>query len=310
MMNLNSILRYSCVAIVLALASTTASHAASGKTKELKHNHWHFSGPFGTYDKDALQRGFQVYETVCSNCHGLELLSFRNLGQKGGPFYLDACPEGIPDTVDCSNPNENPVVKAIAENYKFQVTDGPDEFGEMFQRPALPSDRFPGPFPNEQVARLANNNAYPPDLSLITKARHHGTDYLYSLLIGYEEPPETVEIAPGQYYNPYFPGDLSQAMKPEFLDEDGYPLEGVEVPYGGVLAMAQPLYDNVVDYPDEDTPETVEQYAADVTEFLMWAAEPKMEQRKSLGVVTMIYLLILAGLLYWSYRKIWANRPQ
>ncbi len=297
------------LSLLAAVAAATGAHAAGGKAKELKHNHWHFSGPFGTFDKDAVQRGFQVYEAVCANCHGVELLSFRNLGQKGGPFYLDKCPAGIPDSVDCSNPNENPVVKAIAANYKFQVTDGPDEFGEMFQRPALPSDRIPGPYPNEQIARLANNNALPPDLSLITKARHHGPDYLYSLLTGYEEPPSTVEVAPGQYYNPYYPGDMSQNLKPEYVAEDGSPAEGVEVPYGGVFAMAPPLFDGAIDYIDEDTPETVEQYAADVTEFLMWAAEPKMEARKSLGVVSMIYLFILAGLLYWSYRKIWSDAP-
>ena len=301
--------RLLALGLAASLAAAGTAHAAAGKAKEVKHQHWHFSGPFGTYDKDALQRGFQVYETVCSSCHGVELLSFRHLGQKGGPFYLDNCPAGIPDTIDCSNPNQNPVVRAIAENYKFQVTDGPDEFGEMFQRPALPSDRIPDPFPNDEIARLANNNALPPDLSLITKARHHGPDYLYSLLVGYEDPPSTVEIAPGQYYNPYYPGDMSQALKPEYVDENGYPQEGVEVPLGGVLAMAPPLADGIVDYADEGTPETVEQYAADVTEFLMWAAEPKMEQRKALGVVTLIYLFILAGLLYWSYRKIWADVP-
>ncbi len=296
--------------IVLALcasfAAAAAANAAAGKAKKVQHHHWHFAGPFGTFDQYALQRGFQVYEALCSNCHGVELLSFRNLGQKGGPFYLDQCPAGVPESVDCSNPNENPVVKAIAANYRFQVTDGPDEFGEMFQRPALPSDRIPGPFANEQIARLANNNALPPDLSLITKARHHGPDYLYSLLVGYEDAPSTVEVAPGLYYNPYFPGDMSQNLKPEYVDEKGYAQEGVEVPLGGVLAMAPPLADGMIEYAD-GSPQTVEQYAADVTEFLMWAAEPKMEARKSLGFVTIIYLVILAGLLYWSYRKIWSD---
>lgn len=294
------------MALAVSIAGAGGALAAAGKAKHPEHQHWHFSGPFGKFDQDALQRGFQVYEAVCANCHGLELLSFRNLGQKGGPFYLDSCPAGIPDTIDCSNPNDNPVVKAIAENYKFQITDGPDDFGEMFQRPALPADRFPGPFPNEQIARLANNNALPPDLSLITKARHGGPDYLYSLLVGYEDPPATVTIEPGQYYNPYFPGDLSQALKPEYIGEDGYPVEGVEVPKGGVLAMAPPLMDGMIEYGD-DSPQTVEQYAKDVTEFLMWAAEPKMEVRKSLGVMTIIYLIILAGILYWSYRKIWSK---
>ncbi len=289
-----------------ALAAVSAADAASGEAKAVKHNHWHFAGPFGTFDQNALQRGFQVYETVCSSCHGLELISFRNLGDKGGPFYLPSCPAGIPDSVDCANPNENPVVKAIAANYKFQITDGPDDGGEMFQRPAVPSDRVPGPYANDQIARLANNNALPPDLSLITKARHHGPDYVYSLLSGYEDAPSTVEIAVGQYYNPYFHGDMSQNLKPEYVDEQGHPEDGVEVPLGGVLAMAPPLADGIVEYTD-GSPQTVEQYAADVTEFLMWAAEPKMEARKSLGVVALIYLVILAGILYWSYRKIWAD---
>jgi len=275
-----TIVRTLMVAALVAAAGPVTGALAASKGKVPEHQHWHFSGPFGTFDKDALQRGFQVYETVCSNCHGMELLSFRNLGQKGGPFYLDSCPEGVPDTIDCSDPTQNPIVKAIAENYKFKVTDGPDDFGEMFQREPLPSDRIPGPFANEQIARLANNNAYPPDLSLITKARHHGPDYIYALLTSYQEPPEDVTVAPGQYYNPYFPG--------------------------GVLAMAQPLYDDVVAYED-GSPQTVEQYSKDVTEFLMWAAEPKMEARKSLGVMTMIYLVILAGILYWSYRKVWSN---
>ena len=298
--------RLFAVTLFAALAAVTAADAAGGKAKDVKHHHWHFAGPFGTYDQNALQRGFQVYETVCSSCHGVELLSFRNLGQKGGPFYLDACPAGVPETVDCSNPNENPIIKAIAANYKYQVTDGPDEYGEMFQRAALPSDRFPGPYANEQIARLANNNALPPDLSLITKARHHGPDYVYSLLSGYEDAPSTIEIAPGQYYNPYFHGDLSQNLKPEYVDEEGHAQEGVDVPLGGVLAMAPPLADGIIEYAD-GSPQTVEQYAADVTEFLMWAAEPKMEERKSMGIVVLIYLIILAGLLYWSYRKIWSD---
>ncbi len=293
------------VALVAVFAGHSAALAASGKAKHPHEQHWHFSGPFGTFDKDALQRGYQVYETVCSNCHGLELVSFRNLGQKGGPFHLDSCPAGIPDSVDCSNPNDNPIVKALASNYKYQVADGPDDSGDMFTRPAVPSDRIPGPYANEVLARLANNNALPPDLSLIIKARHSGADYVYSLLTGYEDVPATVEIAPGQHYNPYFHGDMSQALKPEFV-HDGHVVDGVEVPLGGVLAMAPPLADGIIEYGD-GSPQTVDQYAKDVVEFLMWAAEPKLEARKSLGVMTIIYLIILAIILYWSYRKIWAN---
>lgn len=307
MMKLTTLARTLTIALAATIAGFSAAEAASG---EVKHPHkvdWHFNGPFGTFDQNALQRGYQVYEQVCSNCHGLELVSFRNLGQKGGPFYLDSCPEGIPDNVDCSNPNDNPIVKALAANYKFQVTDGPDDTGEMFERPALPSDRIPGPYANEQLARLANNNALPPDLSLITKARHAGPDYIYSLLTGYEETPSTVQIGPGQYYNPYFHGDMSQNLKPEYKDAEGHALEGVEVPLGGVLAMAPPLADGIIEYGD-GSPQTVEQYAHDVVEFLMWAAEPKMEARKALGVMSIIYLIILAGILYWSYRKVWADQ--
>lgn len=306
-MNFFKIIRTLTIVLFAATVSVGAAHAAGGKAEKVKHGHWHFAGPFGKYDKDALQRGYQVYETVCSSCHGVKLLSFRNLGDPGGPFHLDNCPAGIPDTVDCSNPNENPVVKAIAANYRFQVTDGPDDSGDMFERAPVPSDRIPGPYANEQLARLANNNALPPDLSLITKARHHGPDYVYSLLTGYEEAPSTVDIAPGQYYNPYFHGDMSQALKPELIDEEGHPVDGVHVPLGGVLAMAPPLSDGMIEYGD-DSPQTVEQYAKDVTEFLMWAAEPKMEARKSLGVMSMIYLFILAGILYWSYRKVWSDQ--
>ena len=295
------------IAVLAAgLACNTAALAASGKSKHPHEQHWHFSGPFGTFDQNALQRGYQVYETVCSNCHSLDLVAFRNLGQKGGPFHLDACPAGFPDTVDCSNPNDNPVVKALADKYKYQVTDGPDDSGDMFQRNGVPSDRIPGPYANEQLARLANNNALPPDLSLITKARHGGPDYVYSLLTGYEDAPSTVEIGVGQHYNPYFHGDMAQAMKPEYM-HDGHPVEGVSVPLGGVLAMAPPLADGIIEYGD-GSPQTVEQYAKDVTEFLMWAAEPKMESRKALGVMSIIYLVILAGILYWSYRKIWADQ--
>ena len=278
-MYFSTIARFLSLAVLACAVSLSAAQAA-GKGKSPEHQHWHFSGPFGTFDQAALQRGYQVYETVCANCHGLELLSFRNLGQKGGPFYLEECPAGVPDTIDCSDPNQNPVVRAIAENYRFQVTDGPDDFGEMFQRPAEASDRFPNPFANEQIARLANNNAYPVDLSLITKARHYGPDYVYALLVNYQDPPADVAVGPGQYYNPYFPG--------------------------GVLSMAPPFSDGMIEYVD-GSPQTVEQYAKDVTEFLMWAAEPKMEERKSLGLLTLIYLVILAGILYWSYRKIWSD---
>jgi len=306
-MRLNMVLRTFFVALIALCAVSNGVRAAGGEARQAKHGHWRFAGPFGTYDKDALQRGFQVYETVCSNCHALEHLSFRHLGQKGGPFYLGRCPPGYGDSVDCSNPVDNPIVKAIAANYKFKVIDGPDDSGEMFERAPLASDPIPRPFANEQLARLANNNALPPDLSLITKARHHGVDYLYSILTGYEDAPASVSVAPGLYYNPYFHGDLSQNLKPEYVDKGGHALDGVEVPTGGVLAMAPPLFDGIVDYADEATPETVEQYAKDVTEFLAWAGDPKMEARKALGLMSLVYLVILAGIVYWSYRQIWSK---
>lgn len=290
-----------------ALAGVGVAAAAGGGAAPYKHEHWSFSGPFGAYDKDALQRGYQVYESICSSCHGLSLLSFRNLGEKGGPFYLSECPAGVPEGVDCSNANDNPIVKAIASNYKFKVVDGPDDMGDMFERAPIPSDRFPGPYANEQQARAANAGAYPPDLSLIIKARKHGPDYVYSLLTGFEAAPPNFNVAPGQYYNPYFPGDMSQLLKEEFRDEEGHPLPGVDIPPGGVLAMAPPLSDGIVDYADDSVPETVEQYAKDVVQFLTWASEPKMEARKKLGFMTIAYLLVLAGILYWSYREIWSK---
>ena len=295
-------------ALLIAAAASAlpaAAIAAGGKTLDYKHNHWHFSGPFGAYDKEAMQRGFQVYRTVCASCHGVYELSFRHLGDRGAPFHLDTCPADAPATADCSKPSENPVVKAIAAEY--EVTDGPDDSGDMFKRPGLPSDKFPAPFANEQQARAANGGAYPPNLALIMKARHHGPDYVYSLLTGYEAAPASVTLGAGQHYNPYFAGDMSQLLKPEYRDEEGHPLDGVVIPPGGVLAMAPPLSDGVVDYADDSVPETVDQYAKDVVEFLTWASEPKMEQRKSLGVITLGYLLILTLILFFSYRAIWSK---
>lgn len=303
-MTMKTILR-SLIAATSVLAATSGAHAASAQTKEYKKVEWSFNGPFGSYDKEAVQRGFQVYKTVCASCHAVEQLSFRNLGDKGGPFYLEECPAGVPEGADCSKPSENPVVKAIAAEY--EVTDGPDDTGEMFKRPGLPSDKFPRPFANEQQARAANGGALPPNLALVIKARHEGPDYVYSLLSGYEETPASVQLSPNQHYNPYFAGDMSQLLKPDYRDAEGHPLEGVEIPEGGVLAMKSPLADGIVDYADEHVPETVDQYAKDVVQYLTWLSEPKMEQRKSLGVVTMGYLLILTLILFFSYRAIWSK---
>ena len=277
------IFRTLAIALVASLASVVSASAADTETKArpLKHGHFHFEGIFGSYDADTLQRGFQVYREVCSSCHSMDLVSFRNLGQPGGPFYLASCPEGVAEGVDCSNPNDNPIVKAIAAEYT--VIDGPDDEGDMFERPGTPADRIPGPYANSNQARAVNGGAYPPDMSLLAKARHHGPHYIYSLLTGYgEEVPEHFEIAAGQYYNPWFEG--------------------------WKLSMAPPLSDGIVDYEQEDeTFETVDQYAQDVSEFLMWAAEPKLEQRKSTGFMVVIYLLIFTGILYLSYKQVWRN---
>lgn len=302
----SSLVKMLAVAAAITIGPS-AAFAAGGKAEHYKEKEWHFAGVFGTYDAAAMQRGFQVYETVCSQCHAVEHLAFRNLGEKGGPFFLAVCPEGVPEGVDCANPNENPIVKSIAAKYKFQVTDGPDETGDMFERAPVPSDKIPGPFRNEPQARMANNGALPPDLSLIIKARHDGPNYVFSLLTGYETAPETVTIGAGQHYNPFFAGDMAQLIKPEFLDEENHPQEGVDVPPGGVLAMAPPLSDGIVDYVDPNTPETVDQYAKDVVEFLAWASEPKLAVRKKLGFMAIAYLVILAGVLYWSYRSVWSK---
>jgi cytochrome c1 len=170
-------------------------------------------------------------------------------------------------------------IQAIAAEH--EVTDGPDEEGEMFERPARPSDRFVAPFPNPEAARAANNGALPPDLSLMTKARAGGPDYLFALLTGYEEePPEGVEFVEGMYYNPYFPGRQ--------------------------IAMPPPLFDDAVEYAD-GTPATVEQMARDVVTFLSWAAEPEMEERKRLGIKVILFLVVLTGLFYAVKRKVWSD---
>ncbi|GAK34097.1 cytochrome c [Iodidimonas nitroreducens] len=231
------------------------SALAAGEAVKLKDIEFSFEGPFGTFDRAAAQRGFQVYREICSSCHSAQYFAFRNL-------------EGIGYSEE--------MAKAIAAEY--QITDGPDDFGDMFERPGKLSDRMPAPFPNQNAARAANGGAYPPDLSVIVKARPGGADYLYSLLTGYEEPPADIELAPGQYYNAYMAGHK--------------------------IAMPQPLYDDMVGYAD-GTEATVEQMAKDVTVFLAWLAEPSMEQRKSIGFSFMIFMSIFVVLLYLTNRRIW-----
>jgi ubiquinol-cytochrome c reductase cytochrome c1 subunit len=217
---------------------------------------WPHDGPFGTYDRAALQRGFQVYKQVCSACHSLRQLSYRNLADIG---FSEAD------------------VKAIAAGYT--VKDGPNDQGEMFDRPGRPSDPFVKPFANEQAARAANNGALPPDLSLIVKARHGHEDYVYSLLTGFgQTPAEGEKIADGMNYNPYFPGHQ--------------------------IAMPPPLQDDSVTYAD-GTKATVEQEAKDVVQFLTWAGEPKMEVRKQIGARALIFLFVMAIVMYLLKRSIW-----
>ncbi|MFN0264465.1 cytochrome c1 [Tepidamorphus sp. 3E244] len=249
-------------ALVTGLTAGLALPAmAAGEEVEIPHQSWSFSGPFGTFDRGQLQRGYKVYREVCSSCHSMELVKFRNLAEPGGPGF-----------------NEEQV-KVIAAEY--DITDGPDDAGDMFDRPGKPFDSFPSPFPNEKAARASNGGSYPPDFSVFAKARANGPDYIYAVLTGYEEePPEHVELREGMHYNHYFPGHQ--------------------------IAMAPPLSEELVDYTD-GSPMTVDQYARDVASFLMWTAEPKLEQRKTLGLQVMIFLLVFAGLLYFTKQKIWRN---
>ena len=241
-------------------AAVSAPANAAGDAKHPAEMNWQFDGLFGTYDRNALRRGFQVYKEVCASCHSLNQIAFRNLSQEGGPEFSEA------------------EVKAIAKEYL--VEDGPDDYGDMFERDALPRDKFPSPYPNENAARAANGGAYPPDLSLITKARGGGADYIHALLSGYEEAPEGVEIRVGLYYNPYMAG--------------------------GKIAMPVPLLEELVEYSD-GTEATVEQMSMDVTHLLNWTAEPELEERKRMGFMVLIYLTIFAGLMFFSMRKIWAD---
>ncbi|WP_340151810.1 cytochrome c1 [uncultured Sneathiella sp.] len=244
------------IAALVSLASFGSANAA-GEAVELKSMNWKHGGLFGTYDRASAQRGLQVYREVCAGCHGLGLVAFRTLQDLG--FSEDE-------------------VKALAAEYEF--VDGPDDAGDMFDRPGKPSDKFPAPFPNEQAARASNGGAYPPDLSLMSKARPDGDNYLYSLLTGYEEAPSDVTLPAGMNYNAYFPGHK--------------------------IAMPPPLTEDGIEYSD-GTPATVDQMAKDVTVFLTWAAEPKMEQRKSIGLKVILFLLILAAVFYAVKRKVWSD---
>ncbi|WP_439491968.1 cytochrome c1 [Bosea sp. (in: a-proteobacteria)] len=274
-------------ALGLLLAALPLTAQAAGARVEPPALSWSFSGPFGTFDRAQLQRGYKVYKEVCASCHSASLLKFRNLSQPGGPEFTAG------------------QVTALAATY--QIKDGPNEAGEMFERPGRAADPFPAPFPNEQAARAANGGAYPPDLSVIAKARTYergfprfvfdiftqyqeqGPDYIAALLTGYKDPPpEGVTLLPGQYYNTYMPGHL--IAMPNVLN-DGQ----IEFPKG---ADGQP-----------QVPETAKQYAKDVTAFLMWAAEPHLEARKRIGLQVMLFLLMFGTLLYYTKKKVWSRMP-
>ena len=221
---------------------------------------WSFKGLFGKFDRGALQRGYQVYTEVCSSCHSMKYLSYRNLAEKGGPEFSIA------------------EAKAIAAS--FEVTDGPNDDGEMFTRPGKLSDKFVMPYDNVKAAQAANGGAYPPDMSVLVKARGGGVDYIYSLLQGYEDPPVGMSLDDGVYYNKYM--------------------------YGNKIRMAAPLTDGLVEYGD-GTNATVEQMSKDITTFLMWSAEPHLEARHQMGFKAIVYLIILTILVYFSMKKIWSR---
>jgi len=260
----------------IAVIAAAGPVMAAGDVKPAKDVDFSFEGPFGTFDRGQLQRGYQVFTEVCASCHSMDLLAYRNLGDPGGPEFPEA------------------QVKAFAAS--VEVADGPNDEGEMFERPGIPADRIQAPFANEKAARAANDGAYPPDLTLMAKARagYHGIitqlikgsggpEYIYSVLTGYQEPDaHAAEDAPeGKSYNPYFEA-------------------------GPWISMAPPLSDDQVEYSD-GTAATADQMAKDVSAFLMWAAEPKMEDRKSLGLRVLIFLLILGFLVYLTKKKIWRD---
>ena len=232
---------------------------AAEKVEYLKTD-WSFKGLFGKFDRAALQRGYQVYTEVCASCHSMKYLSYRNLAEKGGPEFSEA------------------QAKAIAAS--FEVKDGPNADGDMFTRPGKLSDKFVMPYENVKAAQAANGGAYPPDMSVLVKARGGGVDYIYSLLQGYEDPPIGVTLDDGVYYNKYM--------------------------YGNKIKMPAPLSDDLIEYTD-GTKATAKQMSKDVTNFLMWSAEPHLEQRHKTGFRVIAYLIILTVLVYFTMKKIWSR---
>ena len=250
----------------------------------LRSVHWSFEGPFGKFDTAQVQRGYKVYREVCAACHAMTQLHFRNLGEKGGPFY----------DPEFKNPNDNPYVKALAKD--IQVADIDSETGDVVQRPGTPADKVPSPFANEAAARASNGGAEPPDLSTMAKARVGGPAYIYSILTGYLTPPAGLKMTATQNYNVYMAGDMTPYWSGSHES----------VPKGGFIAMVSPLAAGKVTF-DDGSPSTVEQQAKDVTAFLAWAADPKATERKQFGVAAMIYLTLFSILLWFSYRRVWKN---
>ena len=236
------------------------NHSISAETPKFLKTDWTFKGLFGKYDRASLQRGYQVYTEVCAACHSMQYLSYRNLAEPGGPEFTED------------------EAKFIAAS--FEVLDGPNSDGEMFMRPAKLSDKFVKPYENVEASKAANGGAYPPDMSVLAKARKGGADYIYSLLQGYEDPPLGITLDDGVHYNKYM--------------------------YGNMIKMANPLSDGLVEYSD-GTDASIEQMSKDVTTFLMWAAEPHLEARHQMGFKAIVYLIILTTLVYFSMKRIWSR---
>ncbi|WP_075522507.1 cytochrome c1 [Candidatus Pelagibacter communis] len=246
--------------LLVFIFTLNTNNLSSAEKIEYLETDWSFKGLFGKFDRSALQRGYQVYTEVCSSCHSMKYLSYRNLAEKGGPEFSEE------------------EAKAIAAS--FEVKDGPNADGDMFFRPGKLSDKFIMPYENVEAAKAANGGAYPPDMSVLIKARSGGADYIYSLLLGYEDPPIGVNLDDGVYYNKYM--------------------------YGNQIKMSSPLTDGIVEYSD-GTEASIQQMSKDVTTFLMWAAEPHLEARHQMGFKAIVYLIILTTLVYFSMKKIWSR---
>ena len=248
------------ICFVIIFTTVGFGSIASEQSHKLLNPEWSFKGFFGKFDRASLQRGYQVYTEVCASCHSIKYLSYRNLSEPGGPEFSEE------------------QAKAIAA--QFEVSDGPNSDGDMFTRSAKLSDKFVMPYQNEQEAKASNGGAYPPDFSVLVKARSGGANYIYSVLLGYEDPPSDITLDDGVYYNRYM--------------------------YGNKIKMPKPLSNDSVTYSD-GTSATEEQMAKDVVTFLTWAAEPHLEARYKLGFRAIVYLIILTVLVYFSMKKIWSR---